>query len=142
MINRFIDEYEFLSNFYPSPIYDDDGREYPTVEHYFQAMKTFNLQKRELIRLAESPGKAKRIGRLVQLREDWEDRKLDIMEKALIQKFQIPELREKLLATGVEELVEGNFWNDTYWGVCKENGENHLGKLLMSIREKIRDGEL
>lgn len=142
MIKRFIDEYEFLSNFYPSPIYDDDGREYPTVEHYFQAMKTFNSQKRELIRLAESPGKAKRIGRLVQLREDWEDRKLDIMEKALIQKFQIPELREKLLATGDEELVEGNFWNDTFWGVCKEKGENHLGKLLMDIREKIRDGEL
>ena len=142
MINRFIGEYEFLSNFYPTPIYDNDGKEYPTVEHYFQAMKTFNLQKRELIRLAESPGKAKRIGRLVQLREDWEDRKLDIMEKALIQKFQIPELREKLLATGDEELVEGNFWNDTYWGVCKENGENHLGKLFMNIREKIRDGEL
>lgn len=142
MINRFIDEYEFLSNFYPSPIYDDAGKEYPTVEHYFQAMKTFNLQKRELIRLAESPGKAKRIGRLVQLREDWEDRKLDIMEKALIQKFQIPQLREKLLATGKEELIESNFWNDTYWGVCKGEGENHLGKLLMSIREKIRDGEL
>lgn len=142
MINRFIGEYEFLSNFYPTPIYDNDGKEYPTVEHYFQAMKTFNLQKRELIRLAESPGKAKRISRLVQLREDWEDRKLDIMEKALIQKFQIPKLREKLLATGDEELVEGNFWNDTYWGVCKGEGENHLGKLLMNIREKIRDGEL
>ena len=105
-------------------------------------MKTFDLQKRELIRSAESPGKAKRIGRLVQLREDWEDRKLNIMEKALIQKFQIPKLREKLLATGNEELVEGNFWNDTYWGVCKEEGENHLGKLLMNIRKKIRDGEL
>ena len=142
MINRFKDENEFLSNFYPSPIYDNNGKEYPTVEHYFQAMKTLDSKKRELIRLAESPGKAKRIGRLVQLREDWEDRKLDIMEKALIQKFQIPELREKLLATGDEELVEGNFWNDIYWGVCKENGENHLGKLLMSIREKIRDGEL
>ena len=142
MINRFIDEYEFLSNFYPSPIYDDTGKEYPTVEHYFQAMKTFNPQERELIRLAKSPGKAKRIGRLVQLREDWEDRKLDIMEKALIQKFQIPKLREKLLATENEELVEGNFWNDTYWGVCKGEGENHLGKLLMNIREKIRDGEL
>ena len=142
MINRFIDEYEFLSNFYPSPIYDDTGKEYPTVEHYFQAMKTFNPQKRELIRLAESPGKAKRIGRLVQLREDWENRKLDIMEKALIQKFQIPKLREKLLATGNEELIEGNFWNDTYWGICKGEGENHLGKLLMNIREKIRDGEL
>ena len=142
MINIFIDEYEFLSNFYPSPIYDDTGKEYPTVEHYFQAMKTFNPQERELIRLAKSPGKAKRIGRLVQLREDWEDRKLDIMEKALIQKFQIPKLREKLLATENEELVEGNFWNDTYWGVCKGEGENHLGKLLMNIREKIRDGEL
>lgn len=142
MINRFVDEYEFLSNFYPSPIYDDTGKEYPTVEHYFQAMKTFDPQKRELIRSAESPGKAKRIGRLIQLREDWEERKLDIMEKALIQKFQIPKLREKLLATGNEELVEGNFWNDIYWGVCKGEGENHLGKLLMNIREKIRDGEL
>lgn len=90
MINRFIGEYEFLSNFYPTPVYDNDGREYPTVEHYFQAMKTFNPQKRELIRLAESPGEAERISRLIQLRGDWEDCKPDIMEKALIQKFQIP----------------------------------------------------
>ena len=62
MINRFKDEYEFLSNFYPSPIYDNNGKEYPTVEHYFQAMKTLDSKKRELIRLAESPRKAKRIG--------------------------------------------------------------------------------
>ena len=53
-------------------------------------MKTFDPQKRELIRLAESLGKAERISRLIQLRGDWEDCKPDIMEKALIQKFQIP----------------------------------------------------
>lgn len=54
-------------------------------------------------------------------------------------KFAIPELKEMLLATGDEELVEGNYWHDTIWGVCDGVGENHLGKMLMEIREDLRN---
>ena len=61
------------------------------------------------------------------------------MEYLLLQKFFIPELREKLLATGNEELIEGNWWGDTYWGVCKGKGENNLGKSLMKIRTELQE---
>ena len=86
-----------------------------------------------------TPGEAKRMGRQVTLRKDWEDVKISVMEKGLRMKFAIPELRDKLLATGEEELVEGNWWGDTCWGVCKGVGANNLGKLLMKIREESRD---
>ena len=54
-------------------------------------------------------------------------------------KFKNPELRSLLLATGNEELVEGNWWRDTYWGVCEGVGQNKLGKLLMQVREEVKN---
>lgn len=140
MIDRFDGDYAFLSNFYPSSIFDsNDGLTYPTVEHFFQAKKSVILRERELISKADTPGQAKRMGRKVQLRSDWEDIKLLVMEDALRRKFLKPRFKEALLATGDEELVEGNHWGDTFWGVCKGVGENHLGKLLMKIREDLRN---
>ena len=62
-----------------------------------------------------------------------------LMKRLLKMKFAIPELKEMLLATGDEELVEGNYWRDTIWGVCDGVGENHLGKMLMEIREDLRN---
>jgi hypothetical protein len=52
-------------------------------------------------------------------------------------KFQNPGLKAKLLATGNQELIEGNTWGDCYWGVCEGNGQNHLGKILMQVREEL-----
>lgn len=137
-IDSFNEEFEFLSNFFPSPVTDTEGNTYPTVEHYFQAMKTLNPEERKKIAAAPTPGKAKRMGRSVNLRKDWEQIKLSVMREGLRQKFSIPGLRDMLLETYDAELIEGNWWHDTYWGVCNGVGENHLGKLLMEIREELR----
>lgn len=138
MIDKFRGKYWFLSNFYESPI-EDENITYPTVEHYFQAQKTLNREEKLKISKATKPAKAKKMGRQVNLRKDWEDIKLQVMEKALRLKFQDPALRKKLIATGDEELVEGNPWGDRYWGVYNGSGKNKLGKFLMKIRKELQD---
>jgi ribA/ribD-fused uncharacterized protein len=150
-IDRFVGQYEFLSNFAKSPIsllcvgvstpYDHTYGEfvYETVEHYYQANKT-RTSDRHLIRWAETPGIAKRMGQKVQLRSDWEAKKLIVMRSALGQKFAPGSMMaERLLETGNEDLVEGNNWGDTFWGVDdKLGGENWLGWLLMAQRAFLR----
>lgn len=138
VIDSFSEKFEFLSNFFPSTVCDSDGIAYPTVEHYFQAMKTVYLSERKKIAAAPTPGKAKYMGRRVFLRSDWNDIKIEVMRQGLKQKFSNPKLRKMLLDTGDAELIEGNWWHDTYWGVCNGEGENHLGKLLMEIREELK----
>lgn len=86
-ITSFENEFAFLSNFYSSPIQCLDGITYPTVEHAFQAMKTTNLELRKQIAAAETPGRAKRMGRRLLLRPDWEDIKLQVMEETVRAKF-------------------------------------------------------
>lgn len=140
MITNFDGEYAFLSNFYPSTIVDREGNVYPTVEHYFQAMKTLDDKEREAIRTAETPGQAKRLGRKCTLRKEWDKIRDAVMLTALIEKFSNRELREKLLATGEEFLAEGNTWGDTYWGVCEGKGRNMLGHSLMLVRAEIKEG--
>lgn len=137
MISVFDGKYAFLSNFYESPI-TYDGITYPTNEHFFQAMKTLDIDEKKKIAAASTPGQSKRLGRAVTLRSDWEAVKSYYMEIGLRLKFQNPDLAEKLIATGDEELVEGNTWGDRIWGVCNGEGENRLGKLLMKIREEIK----
>lgn len=136
MIDKFDGEFAFLSNFYPCTVHDGKLT-FPSTEHYFQAMKTLDMVERINISRAATPGESKKMGRSVKLRPDWEEVKLSVMETALRQKFADPELAAKLKATGDEELVEGNWWNDTYWGVCRGVGENNLGKLLMKIRSEL-----
>ena len=136
VIDSFQGEYGFLSNFHPSPICFNNI-EYPTVEHAFQAMKTEDPQMRTKIAAAATPGEAKRMGRNVRLRLDWEEKKIPIMKRLLELKFQIPSLRRSLKETGCAMLVEGNKWNDRFWGVCNGAGRNELGKLLMDIRRTI-----
>jgi ribA/ribD-fused uncharacterized protein len=135
MIAKFDGEYRFLSNFYYPAYVELDGVLYRTVEHAYQAAKTLDLDLRHKISNAPT-AKAKRLGQNVELRPDWETVKIDIMRDLLTQKFSYHELREKLLATGTEELVEGNWWRDTFWGQCPlGNGQNWLGRLLMEIRD-------
>ena len=136
MICEFEDKYAFLSNFYPSPILYE-GIVYPTNEHFFQAMKTMDQEERKKIAAADTPGQAKRLGRHVQLRADWERIKVDVMRTGLMLKFTDAELAQKLIDTGDEELIEGNWWHDTTWGVCNGVGQNKLGKILMRVREEI-----
>ena len=132
MITEFKGEYRWLSNFHPCIIMYE-GLEFQSVEAAYQAMKTLDPEIRKMFTTYDA-STAKREGRKIKVRENWNAIKKSIMAELLLIKFQIPELRDKLLATGDEELVEGNWWNDTYWGVCNGVGENHLGKLLMATR--------
>jgi len=137
-IEKFTGEHQFLSNFWPSEV-AYDFMVFPTVEHAFAAAKTNDPDERALIQLAESPGIAKKLGRKVKLREDWESEKVGIMTGLIHQKFQVgSELAGKLMATGQAELIEGNWWGDTFWGVCKGKGENWLGVILMKRREQLQ----
>lgn len=137
LIGPFTGPYSFLSNFAQIEIRLPDGT-YPTVEHAFQASKTDDPEERAHVRAAPTPAGAKQRGKKVRLRPDWETVKVSIMEGLVRQKFADPALREQLLATGDEELVEVNTWNDRFWGVCKGKGTNNLGKILMKIRAEIR----
>ena len=108
MICSFRDEYFFLSNFYPVEI-KLDGIVYPNAETAFQAQKTLDVEERRKFSMLKNPVQAKRLGRKVKLRDDWEEVKLDIMTEIVSQKFlQHPHLIEMLLQTGDEELIEGN----------------------------------
>ena len=136
-IDSFRGEYDYLSNFYSCPV-EYDGLTYQNTEAAFQAAKCVDRNEREKF-VSLSPGQAKRLGRKVDLREDWAAVKIDVMREVLICKFsQNPGLREKLIATGDVELIEGNHWNDRFWGVCRGKGQNHLGKLLMKLREILK----
>jgi len=119
-----------------------DGDCYPTVEHAYQAAKTTRQDERMQIRLAESPGEAKRLGQGVDLRPDWNNIQIMVMADLLAQKFtQHDELRLALMATEDSApyvgLIEGNTWGDTFWGVCGGKGTNYLGTLLMTIRATL-----
>ena len=141
-INQFRDEYSFLSNFYPSPL-TYKGVRYPTVENAFQAQKVDNVPNRaDLIHEFTKipPSQAKRLGRKVPMRSDWDVIKLNIMNELVDLKFtQNKHLAHKLLETGDAILIEGNTWNDTYWGVCRGTGKNHLGQILMRVRNKLKE---
>lgn len=131
----------FLSNFYESPMIID-GKEYQTVEHYFQAMKATNEEDHELVRNASSPDEAKKLGRYIKLRKDWDLIKDRIMEKGVRSKFdQNYKLKRDLISTQNEVLEEGNTWNDTYWGVdyYTRKGQNRLGKLFMKLRNEYME---
>lgn len=138
-IDSFSGDYRFLSNFYPC-IVELDWEIYPSVEHAYQAAKTLNIEDRKTIQNSTSAKIAKKLGKYVSIREDWEDVKLEIMANLVWQKFSKDfDLKDKLLSTHGYELIEGNRWNDTYWGVCNGFGQNNLGKLLMAIRHELEN---
>ena len=136
MISEFRKKYFFLSNFYQREIMYE-GVPYTCTESAYQAQKT--LDKEERLRISKyDPETAKQEGRKLTLRDDWDNVKLKVMYEICMIKFTTyPDLKRRLLETGNEELVEGNDWGDTYWGVCDGKGENHLGKILMRIRSEL-----
>ena len=146
MIDCFDGKWAFLSNFYWNEI-EHEGIVYPTNEHFFQAMKTLDNDERRQIANCLTPGQAKRMGRRVALRSDWESVKEDVMFLGLCLKFADEQLADWLLETGDEELVEGNDWSDNFWGVCHckkcqaqgIQGQNRLGHLLMRVRDMIKE---
>ena len=138
-ISEFRGPYFFLSNFYETPV-KYDGLTYPSSEAAFQAAKCLDPKARKIFQTM-TPKQAKQFGRRVSLRPDWEEVKLQVMADILKNKFENKELRAKLLATENANLVEGNYWHDTFWGVdlATGKGQNHLGKLLMALRTNLKE---
>ena len=141
MIDSFRDEYSFLSNMYSCKV-TYKNITYDSTEAAFHAQK---CPERAAEFIGLNPSASKKLGRQVELRSDWEDVKVQIMEEIVREKFlQNLDLQAKLIATGDEELVEGNWWYDTFWGVCTNRkydhvGENHLGKILMKVRGELSE---
>jgi ribA/ribD-fused uncharacterized protein len=138
-INSFQGDFRFLSNFYKVRIWSKTtGIIYPSAEHAYQANKTLDLLKRNQCAKLASPYEAKAFGKRISLRDDWEDVKLGVMYSIVKAKFeQNPFLAKRLLQTGETYLIEGNTWGDFFWGVCNGIGENHLGDILMRVRERL-----
>lgn len=139
MICQFRDDYYFMSNFYPFKLIYN-GIEYQNTEAAFQAQKCKYLSERNQFSKL-NPSEAKRLGRRVELRPDWEQVKDGIMYNIVLTKFSSDEyLAYKLLETGEEVLMEGNTWKDTYWGVDLDTmeGKNKLGLILMKVRDVLR----
>jgi ribA/ribD-fused uncharacterized protein len=146
-IEQFRGKYYFLSNFYESKI-EFQGITYPTVEHFYVAMKSNSDQMlngkyytsadfREMISKIKEPGVVKKIGQKIKVRKDWSEKKIEIMNFAIREKFKDENLAELLKLTGDAKIVEVNLWKDTFWGVFNGKGENHLGKILMKVRDEI-----
>ena len=138
-IDRFKDDFEFLSNFAES-VFTHDGIVYETNEHFYQAMKSDSRKERKRIAALPTPGQTKREGQKLTLRKDWESVKVAVMREGLALKFVDGSvLAEMLKATDPVPLLEGNHWGDRYWGVDSRTGQgkNWLGKLLMERRAEL-----
>jgi len=129
----------WFSNMIECPITINDIT-YRSVENYYQAMKSLNVEEHKKIAVM-TPSKSKYYTRSIKIREDWINVKETFMFKGLWEKFNIPQWKEKLLNTGNDPIIEWNNWGDVYWGksIYTNKGENHLGVLLMEIREKLRN---
>lgn len=140
MINQFKNEYRWLSNFVPCSI-ELDGQMYKSVEHAYQSAKSEDdWNWKEFCVLETSSAEVKRQSKLIILRKDWDDVKENIMLDCLRQKFSQEPYKQLLLDTKNEQIQEGNWWGDDYWGVDLKTGkgQNKLGKMIMKIRQEIR----
>lgn len=142
-ITTFQDQYWFLSNYYPAPVFYH-GITYPSNEVAFQAQKTTDCELQKQFSSLSS-GDARRFGRSIPLRHDWEKVKVSVMRDLIHEKFtQYPELSDRLCATGNVILIEGNTWNDKTWGMVQTSdgtwhGQNLLGQILMEERERQQE---
>lgn len=176
-ITSFDNKYSFLSNFYEVPV-EYNGVTYQNSEAAFQHAKCKSLTTAEQFEFLNklktglkskvmpyvsnsdanplttvfslvNPSVAKKLGRVVPMRDTWENIKYTTMEEIVRNKFtQNGELKAKLLETGDAQLVEGNYWHDNTWGKCTcssctgkvgSNGKNNnLGSILMKIRDELR----
>lgn len=134
-ITSFRGEYGFLSNFYDALVMYECSM-YPSAENAYQAAKTLNILDRENFKTI-SASQAKALGKKIDLRPNWNSVKDRVMFDVVYNKFSRAPFRQKLIATGDAELIEGNTWHDTYWGMCNGVGENKLGKILMNVRARV-----
>lgn len=136
-IKGFFDNYRFLSNFEPCDVLFD-GIIYPSSENAYQAAKSLDTEVRKKF-VDISSTESKKLGKIVEIRTDWNNIKLDIMYSIVFDKFtRNSKLGDQLIETGDKYLEETNYWKDTFWGVCNGVGKNWLGRILMDVRQQIR----
>lgn len=136
MIKEFNGKYRWLSNFTPCSVILDD-RSYRSTEAAYQAAKT-DIKELRVQFETMSAREAKKAGRRLSIRPDWNDIKIEIMTGLCREKFNQEPFKTWLLETGDQEIVEGNYWKDVFWGVYRGRGSNHLGKIIMKIRDKLK----
>lgn len=139
-IDKFDGQYHWLSNFHQEPV-TVNGVVFKTSEHAYQALKAKTQEDFERVRSAKTPGEAKRLGRIIDIVDDWDQIKIDVMTVIIEAKFAKGHLAQKLIDTAPMYLEEGNTWQDCFWGVCGGKGENWLGKILMTVREQLIDAQ-
>lgn len=144
IISKFFGEYAFLSNFSDHPVTMQgpfptlEPTVFPTAEHAYQAAKATTREDFEKVVSAPTPGVAKKIGRRIKVRGDWEDVKISVMAAVVEAKFAVgSQLATRLLGTGSATLIEGNYWGDAFWGVYRGRGQNMLGAILMAHRRHL-----
>jgi len=148
-IRHFINSYRFLSNFYEKELFYLENGKFKSAEHAYQSTKARHFHDFEMIKMAETPEKAKCLGKKVELRKDWPFIRTQVMLNIIRRKFKDKDLREQLLNTGDADLIEGNKWHDNFWGVCLCHAcrnlypgpQNNLGKILMLVRDEAREEE-
>ena len=126
----FRNQFSFLSNFHPCEI-TIGSHTYGNAEAAYQALKCKGYEDKFI---GLTGAEAKRLGKYLPMQEGWDEKRIDAMRFVLQQKFKNPELMAQLQQVQ-GDIQEDNYWNDTFWGVCNGVGENHLGKLLMEIRD-------
>ena len=135
-ITEFRGAYRFLSNFWPATV-EYEGLIYLSTENAYQAAKMHPDNRKFFI--ACTPGEAKRMARKMPTLPNWHANRIPIMRGLLQQKFApYTVLADMLRLTGDIEIIEGNTWGDTFWGVCNGKGENNLGKLIMEQRAYVK----
>lgn len=137
-ITTFRGQYFYLSNFYPARVHFEN-LEYPTAEHAYQAAKTIQHEERLMIQALDTPAEAKKLGRQITIRSDWDGFKIQVMSELVFKKFyDHAQLGRLLVSTGNRPIIEENWWGDTFWGTYKGKGRNELGVILMDVREVLR----
>lgn len=135
MISDFRGKFAFLANSYPCPV-EMDGACYPCAETAFYAARCAYKTDRKKFATLSGPDARKLAGHLTE-QSGWADKKLSVLQEVLQAKFSEPQLKRRLLQTGNEELVFSNPY-DSYLGVSDGKGANHLGRLLMELRDEFR----
>lgn len=141
MIIEFREKYAMFSNFFPCEI-NYNGNAFRSVEHAYQSQKNDDKEWLQYCIDEQSAGKVKKRSMSITVREDWQEINMTIMETLLRQKFSKQPFKNLLITTGNQNIQEGNHWGDTFWGIDLKNspnqGENHLGRMLMEIRKDLQ----
>ena len=139
-IEQFRGEYNWLSNFASVPI-EYDGVTYKSVEHAYLSAKSDDKEWKQVCSEDYPAGELKKISKGIEIVPNWDDMKIGVMKMLLVKKYSQEPFTTKLLNTENMIIEEGNYWGDTFWGVDLKSGygENTLGKIIMNIREILKD---